>query len=99
MVPNSAYLTDLFFIEQDGARVHRPLPAGVQHHLLFGFERRGTSIGECTDGTVTLASQLYPGAQEDASRLYGFDETHMSILDSEDISRLVNRLLDEAAGR
>jgi pimeloyl-ACP methyl ester carboxylesterase len=98
MAPNSAYLTDLFFVGGEGAREHRPLPAGVRHHLLFGFKHRRIDIGDCTDGTVTLASQLYPGAQEDASRLQGFDETHMSILDGEDTSRLVNRLLDEAAG-
>jgi len=99
MVPNSPYLTDLFFVQRDSGPVHRPLPAGLQHHLLFGFARRGTAIGECTDGTVTLASQLYGGAQEDAVRLYGFDETHMSILDSEEAARLVNRLLDTTSPR
>lgn len=95
MVPKSAYLTDLFFSQGNGEPVHRPLPAGVQHHLLFGFKHRGT--GECSDDTVTLASQLYSGAQTDASRLYGFDETHMSILDSDETSRLVNRLLNDAS--
>lgn len=57
----------------------------------------GTAVGECSDGTVTLASQLYPGAQEDAIRLHRFDETHMSILDSVETSRLVNRLLSDAS--
>ncbi|HEX5551576.1 MAG TPA: hypothetical protein VFX36_12110, partial [Nitrospira sp.] len=97
MVPQSAYLTDLFFSDHDGVRVHRALPAGVEHHLLFGYKHRGTMSGECSDSTVTLASQLYPSAQEDARRLYGFDETHMSILDSMETSRLVNRLLKEAS--
>ena len=95
MVPRSPYLTDLFFSTHDGAQVHRPLPAGTQHHLIFGFKHRGS--GECSDDTVTLASQLDPSAQTDASRLYGFDETHMSILDSLETSRLVNRLLDDAS--
>jgi pimeloyl-ACP methyl ester carboxylesterase len=97
MVPHSAYLTDLFFSNHDGVPWHRPLPPGIQHHLLFGFKHRGTMTGECSDSTVTLASQLYPGAQEDASRLYGLDETHMSILDSLETSRLVNRLLAGAS--
>jgi pimeloyl-ACP methyl ester carboxylesterase len=97
MVPQSAYLTDLFFSDHDGIRVHRALPAGVEHHLLFGYKHRGTMSGECSDSTVTLASQLYPSAQEDARRLYGFDETHMSILDSMETSRLVNRLLKEVS--
>jgi pimeloyl-ACP methyl ester carboxylesterase len=95
MVPKSAYLTDLFFRQLNGEEIHRPLPAGLQHHLLFSFKHRGT--GECSDDTVTLASQLYPGAQMDAIRLYGFDETHMSILDSVETSRLVNRLLNDAS--
>jgi hypothetical protein len=68
------------------------LPSGI----IFGFKHRGMTTGECSDSTVTLASQLYPGAQEDTSRLYGFDETHMSILDSPETSRLINRLLDDA---
>ncbi|MGA6826370.1 esterase/lipase family protein [Nitrospira sp. NS4] len=97
MAPGSAYLTDLFFQEGGGAPVHRPLPAGVRHHLLFGYKPGGSPVGECTDSTVTLASELYPGAQEDANRLYGFDETHMGILDSVETSRVVNRLLDEAS--
>jgi pimeloyl-ACP methyl ester carboxylesterase len=95
MVPRSRYLTDLFFETRDGTPVHRPLPAGIQHHLIFGFKHRGS--GECSDDTVTLASQLDPSAQTDASRLYGFDETHMSILESLETSRLVNRLLNDAS--
>ena len=97
MVPRSAYLTDLFFSNHDGTPAHRSLPDGIQHHLLFSFKSRGTVPGECSDSTVTLASQLYPGAQEDASRLYGFDETHMGILDNIETSRLVNRLLNDAS--
>ncbi|MDF2458762.1 MAG: hypothetical protein K0S79_1178 [Nitrospira sp.] len=97
MAPRSAYLTDLFFSTHNGAPMHRPLPSGTRHHLLFGFKHSGTAVGECSDGTVTLASQLYPGAQEDAIRLHGFDETHMSILDSVETSRLVNRLLSDAS--
>ncbi len=97
MVPQSAYLTDLFFTNDDGAPVHRRLPAGIQHHLLFGYKHRGAMPGECSDSTVTLASQLYSGAQEDAIRLYGFDETHMGILESVETSRLVNRLLNDAS--
>ena len=41
MAPQSAYLTDLFFSNHNGVQAHRPLPAGVQHHLLFGYKHRG----------------------------------------------------------
>ena len=97
MVPHSAYLTDLFFSGRPGDQMHRPLPRGIQHHLLFGFNHRGTMSSECSDGTVTLASQLYPAAQQDARRLHGFDETHMGILENLETSRLINRLLDDAS--
>ncbi|HET7910198.1 MAG TPA: alpha/beta fold hydrolase [Nitrospira sp.] len=96
MAPKSVYLRELFFASEDES-VHRPLPAGIQHHLLFTFKNHGAMSGECSDNTVTLASQLYDGAQSDASRLYGFEETHMSILDSAETSQLVNRLLNEAS--
>ena len=96
MVPNSAYLDDLFFATRAGTKEHRPLPPGVAHHLLFGFKRSGTAMGACTDDTVTVESQLHADAQVDATRIYGFHETHTGILASAATSRLVNRLLDEA---
>jgi len=94
MVPDSPYIHSLFFADS-GNQNHRHLPAGIKHHLLFAF--KGDGGNECTDGTVTVASQMDVNAQSDAVRLYGYDETHMSILDSEAVSTLVNGLLDEAS--
>ena len=94
MMPDSPYIHGLFFETRGGDEVRRPLPAGTKYHLLFGFKNSG---GESSDGTVTAASQLDEGAQMDATRLYGFDETHTSILESERVSQLVNRLLDDAS--
>jgi hypothetical protein len=37
-------------------------------------------------------------AQHDATRLYGFDETHTGVLQSAQASELVNDLLQEAIG-
>lgn len=95
MSPDSAYLRDLFFIEPDRRARHRPLPPGTTHHLLFGFQRDSRSFGESDDRSVSVASQLYPGAQQDARRLYGFDATHEGILETAEVSALVNRLLAE----
>jgi hypothetical protein len=36
---------------------------------------------------------LLPEAQRAAARLYGFDETHMGVLESAGVSALVNELL------
>lgn len=95
--PGSAYLRDIFYADPDRQARHRPLPPGTTHHLLFGFQRDSRSFGESDDRSVSVASQLYPGAQQDARRLYGFDATHEGILETAEVSALVNRLLAEPA--
>ncbi len=82
MVPGSEYLQSIFA---------QPLPAGVQHHLLFTF--KGNSFGEANDGVVTVVSQMNSTAQQQAQRLYGFDDTHDGILENAEASALLNRLL------
>jgi len=98
MSPGSAYLRELFYNynDPDHTTQHRPLPAGTTHHLLFGFQRNGRSFGESDDSTVSVASQLYGPAQQDAAHLYGFNATHDSILEAPEVLQLVNRLLAEA---
>jgi uncharacterized alpha/beta hydrolase family protein len=93
IVPNSPYIQSIFF-KNAGSQERRELPEDMQQHLLFAF--KDDSRGECTDGTVSVASQLDINAQSDAVRLYGFDETHVSILESEAVSKLINGLLDDA---
>jgi len=95
LAPGSAYLRDIFYNDPDRTTRHRSLPPGTTHHLLFGFQRNGRSFGESDDSTVSVASQLYGPAQQDAARLYGFDATHAGILESPEVAQLVNRLLDE----
>jgi len=96
MSPGSAYLRELFYSDPDRATRHRSLPPGTTHHLLFGFQRNSRSFGESDDSTVSVASQLYAPAQQDAARLYGFDATHEGIVETSEVSQLVNRLLAEA---
>jgi pimeloyl-ACP methyl ester carboxylesterase len=96
LAPGSAYLRELFYRDPDRTTRHRSLPQGTNHYLLFGFQRNNRSFGESDDHTVSVVSQLYPPAQQDAARLYGFDATHESILKRPEVSSLVNRLLDEA---
>jgi pimeloyl-ACP methyl ester carboxylesterase len=93
MAPGSAYQRALFYKDPDAQRTPRSLPQGTPHYLIFTFKQGSMSLGEANDGTVTLASQLRREAQRDATRLYGFDETHMGVLESAEVSALVNQLL------
>jgi len=49
--------------------------------------------GGPNDGTVPVASELAPLAQEQARHLRGFPETHTSILSSPAVSAALNRAL------
>lgn len=71
MVPDSDYQRALFA---------RQLPRSVQHFLIFSY--RGGRGGEANDGVVTVASQLRPEAQAQATRVLGFNEDHNSIVSS-----------------
>jgi pimeloyl-ACP methyl ester carboxylesterase len=84
MAPGSEYQQSVFA---------KPLPAGMQHHMLFTFQRKPSSFGESDDHSVTVASQLAVPAQRDAVRVYGFDDTHVGVLGNPEVSKLLNDLL------
>jgi hypothetical protein len=42
---------------------------------------------------VTVASQLRPAAQQGAARVEGYNETHMSVLESPAVAARLNGLL------
>jgi pimeloyl-ACP methyl ester carboxylesterase len=84
MAPGSQYLRSLYARDPN-----------VPHHLLFSFRQGGLSLGEANDGTVTVASQLRPEAQQGALRIEGFNETHMSVLESAAVSERLNELLGQ----
>jgi pimeloyl-ACP methyl ester carboxylesterase len=86
MAPGSDYQKSLY---------SQPLPSGLQHHLVFTFNRKTASFGESDDQGVTVASQLLPQAQRDAAKLYGFDDTHTGVLRDSQVSLLINQLLEE----
>lgn len=96
MAPGSPFLTQLFYTDRDGERIRRTLPAGVAYHLVLSFRRNSASFGPSDDQVITVASQLRPEAQEEAVRLYGFDETHRSVLTSEAVASQINALLKAA---
>jgi pimeloyl-ACP methyl ester carboxylesterase len=83
MAPGSDYLLSLYADDP-----------GVPHYLMFAFRQSGVSLGEGSDGTVSLASQLRAAAQQGAMRVEGFNETHMSVLESAAVSERLNALLE-----
>lgn len=85
LVPDSPFL----------AGAVSPLPR-VRHHLFFSY--RGEQVDHANgDGAVTLASQLVPALQRGAAEVYGFPETHDSMLGSVAVAAKLNEVLDEAA--
>lgn len=58
-------------------------PKGLPYHLVFSYEH-----GEGDDGVVDLESQIPLKLQSEATRIYGFNNTHAGILrDKEFIAR------------
>jgi hypothetical protein len=55
-----------------------PLPAGVKHHLFFGYRADGDQWD--SDGVITVGSQL-AGSEEAHSQLHGFKTDHSAILE------------------
>jgi pimeloyl-ACP methyl ester carboxylesterase len=97
MAPDSEYLRSLYYKDPETIKVPRTLAPKTAHHLMFSFRRSGSvTMGEADDDTVTVSSQLIWDAQRDAVHLYGFNETHMSILDSPEATELINGIMDKA---
>jgi pimeloyl-ACP methyl ester carboxylesterase len=72
-----------------------PFPAHLPFYLFFSY--RDTSkfkLGESSDGAVTLRTQLVPALEAAATRVMGFNETHVGILNSEEVRKTFLRLLD-----
>jgi pimeloyl-ACP methyl ester carboxylesterase len=86
VAPGSDFLETLF---------KQPLASETHHHLLFGFRGNSMFAGGNSDGVISIASQLRWEAQNGADRIYGFDEDHMSILQSSKAIKLINEVLKQ----
>ncbi len=70
-----------------GKLFRKPLPDFVHHELIYAYQNTGAfKMGENSDGVVSLASQLRPQAQRQASGQFGFDNTHTGVLDSDEVA-------------
>lgn len=89
LAPGSRFMTELFYTTDKPQAARRKLPEDMSKHLLFSF-----IDSEAGDGTVSLASELRPEAQEEADRIYGYQRSHMEILNVPETAQVVNRLLE-----
>jgi pimeloyl-ACP methyl ester carboxylesterase len=85
MSPGSPYLAELF---------RTKLPESLPYYLFFGYLG---SLGG--DGTVSLQSMLELAGQDQALRIAGLPEDHMSILQSGTLIARLNALLARHAAR
>lgn len=82
---NSAFIQDLFS--------HR-IGDKLDYYLLFGFHGKGAAfLPASNDGTVSLASQLAPRAQQEAKMLFGFDKDHTEILHDDELVEMIADIL------
>lgn len=76
----------------------RRLPEALPFYLFFTYNDPSTfKLGQSSDGSVTLCSQLVPAMQASAVKLFGFDEDHKSFLNSEEARETFLRLLEKAS--
>jgi len=89
LVPNSPFIEQIF---------EQPLHTKLDYYLFFSYKGDCSMFMDNNDGTVTLRSQLDPRAQEDAVKVYGFDEGHTAILSSPVMFEKYNEIITNTAG-
>lgn len=81
VAPGSPFLQNLY----RGAAARE-----VPFYLFFGYE-----TGNSSDGTITLQSQLEQRIQFAASKTYGFNASHVGILNDDQVRQTFIRILEE----
>ena len=84
LVPDGPFLKNLFVLS---------LPPGVQHTMLISYRNTSSFSRDSSDGVIPLKSQFRLDAQRQAVTVRGFDEDHVSILQSADVHSEVNLAL------
>lgn len=85
MQPGSPYLKQIFA---------RKLPANTRHWLIFDFQTHSAPwLKPDNDGVVQVRSELFPAAQADAVKMFGFNYGHVETLGKRDVHAKVNEFL------
>ena len=85
VAPGSPFLERLY----QGSAVKQ-----IPFHLFFGYK-----TGDSSDGTITLQSQLEHRIQSVSRKVYGFNASHVDILNDAQARRTFNRVLEEMDGK
>jgi len=87
MIPGSAFIKK---------NIDREYPFDIKHYLLFSYKGTKSFILEpSNDGVISLKSQLYDHVEQKAYKIYGFNETHRSILENNKTIMYINNLINE----
>lgn len=72
------------------------LSSNIRFFLFFSFKNSGSiTMGQNSDGSIVLNSQLYPLAQKAAFNIMGFDATHEGILVCPEMVEKLNNILSD----
>lgn len=85
MRSNSSFITGL---------KNKRILKGVDYYLLFGYKGEDTMFSRDNDGVISLKSQLSLYAQKEAKKVYGFNETHVGILVSKEVTTILDDILN-----
>jgi pimeloyl-ACP methyl ester carboxylesterase len=78
----------------------QPFPAKLPFYLFFTYHDPSTfNLGESSDGSVALSSQLVPAMQSSAVKVLGFNENHDSFMSSKAGRDAFLKLLDRVRPR
>ena len=89
MAQGSDFIRELFTV---------PLPPHLHYYLFFSFRGDSMFADGNNDGVVSIASQLRLEAQEEALIVRGINASHMGILQDNNVSSLIDRILAFDAG-
>lgn len=91
LAPGSPFITSIH---------KKPMPQGLAYYLMFSYKSDGSLfVRGNNDGVVTLQSQLLKAAQEEAEKMFGFNETHVTVLISKTVSKKLYNILEKSAGK
>jgi pimeloyl-ACP methyl ester carboxylesterase len=91
-------LPSWYNLNPEGTFIHnlykKPIPESIEHYLLYAYANPSSlKLGENSDGVVPLSSQLYPPAQQQATRQYGYNDSHTGILSDKDMITTMLQLI------
>lgn len=85
--PKGEFITTLF---------DTPRKSNWEHFMLYAFSNETyIKLGENSDGAVPMSSQLAPPAQKEATRQFGFNSNHVSILRSPEALEQLHELITD----